>query len=190
MQLIIERFKDRLASACLILIASSPVVTQSDLSQIIELASFQFGEQRIRGLHSKKFFPFNMWIGLKIIQVNKTWQALYDRRSGNTGLRNKLFRKNVAVTRTLVCSSYEPNLRVYLKYKSSVAVNKGDWQLGPCLHTVWPSPAGEAPRASRGRRPTAVALRREERLGGVHATHGRPGGPGPPAVPPPHPEPE
>lgn len=38
-----------------------------------------------------------MWIGLKIIQVNKTWQALYDRRSGNTGLRNKLSRKNVAV---------------------------------------------------------------------------------------------
>lgn len=47
------------------------------------------------------------------------------------------------LTRTLVCSSYEPNLRVYLKYKSSVAVNKGDWQLGPCLHIAWPSPAGD-----------------------------------------------
>lgn len=38
-----------------------------------------------------------MWIGLKIVQVNKTWQALYDRRSRDAGLGNKLFRKKMAV---------------------------------------------------------------------------------------------
>lgn len=41
--------------------------------------------------------------------------------------------KKWQLTRTFLRSSYEPNLRVYLKYLSSAAVNKGHWQLGPCL---------------------------------------------------------
>lgn len=96
LQLIIEHLKDYLVCACLIHITSSPVIARGDFSQVMEPASFQFGEQRIIQFYFN-FFPFNKWTGVNANQVNKMGQALYDRRSREAGPGNNLCRKNVAI---------------------------------------------------------------------------------------------